>query len=165
MKILPMAFLFFVASLVLAPSLFSQDFDYSKYKPRTLSELIELNPGPPNLESAKRVDYISGDWFFSQVRLRYFGTSRPISATRREVLRNWQKSFKMPDETVRLFEKEFLFKEGDKEFWLVVQQKVSSYFTKELKDGDWVTVYLFLAGGMRTTGKMDLVFLVNEFER
>ena len=164
MKLLFVACLLSATVLILASHSFSQDFDFSKYKPRTLSELVELND-PPKLGSEKKLDYISGDWFYSQVRLKYIGTSRPIPQERHEILKNWQKSFQMPDEAVNLFEKEFLFKECDKEFWLPVQQKVSSFFAKELKEGDMVTVYLFLAGGRRTSGKMDLLFLVNEFEK
>ena len=144
---------------------FSQDFDYSKYKPRTLSELVELNPNPPRLESEKKVALISGDWFHSQVRLKYIGTPRPLSSKRKEIINNWKTSFRIPTETANLFDKEFLFKECDNEFWLPVQTKVSSYFQKELKEGDIVTVYLFLAGGLKVAGKWDLLFLVNEFEK
>lgn len=143
----------------------SQNFDFSKYKPRTLSELIELNPGPAKSSTEKKLEYITADWFYSQVRVKYVGTSRPISPVGREVLKNWQKAFAIPAETVNLFDKEFLFRECDKEFWLPVQQKVSTYFPKELNEGEMITIYTFLAGGLRTSGKLELLFLVNEFEK
>lgn len=144
---------------------FSQDFDYSKYKPRTLSELADLNPVPSEYASAKKFAIISGDLFSSQVRLKYIGTSRVISSEHREILTNWQKSFQIPAETVAMFQKEFLFKECDKEYWLPVQQQVTTFFPKELKEGDMVTLYLIFAGGMRTGGKTDYVFLANEFDK
>lgn len=143
----------------------SQDFDYSKYKPRTLSELAELNPAPPDVASAKKVAIVSGDWFSSQVRLKYTGTSRAISLEHREILSNWQTSFRVPAETAAMFQKEFLFKECDREYWLPVQQQVTAFFPKELKEGDMVTLYLIFAGGLRISGKTDYLFLVNEFEK
>ena len=124
-----------------------------------------MNSNPSGLEASKKAALISGDWLYSQVRLRYVGTSRPIGPQRKEILGNWKTSFQIPTEIVNLFEKEFLFKECNKEFWLPVQTKVSSYFTKELKEGDMVTVYLFLAGGLKVDGKWGLLFLVNEFEK
>ena len=151
--------------LLLVTSSLAQDFDFSKFKPRTLSELKELNPGPAKASTEKKLAYLSGDPFYSQVRVKYIGTSRPISPTGREILKNWQTAHAIPAEIVNLFEKEFLFKECDTEYWLPVQQKVSTFFAKELKEGDMITIYAVLAGGLRTAGKMELLFLVNEFEK
>lgn len=143
---------------------YSQDFDYSKYRPRTLAELSELN-SPAPVKDEKKLVYISGNWFYSEVRMRYLGTSRPLTVATKEILSHWKTSFQIPDQTVALFKNEFLFRECDRDVWLPVQEQVSSYFAKELKPGDMVTLYLFLAGGIRTNGKMELLFLVNEFEK
>ena len=151
--------------LFLVSASFAQDFDSSKYKPRTLEELINLNQATPKVPAEKKVAYISADWFYSQIRVKYVGTSRPISPAGREILKNWQTAFKVPVETVNLFEKEYLFIECDREFWMPVQQSVSTYFPKELKAGDMITIFTILAGGLRTSGKLELLFLVNEFEK
>jgi len=143
-------------------TILAQDFDYDRYKPRTLAELIDLN-NPKLTDGAKKQFVISGDWFHSQVRLKYVGTSRLLSAERKELLNNWQKSFNIKPETANLFEKEFLFKECEKEYWLPVQKQVASYFPKELKEGEMITLYLFFGGGVKTNEKADYLFLVNEF--
>ncbi len=149
--------LFFTAHIVPA-----QDFDYDRYKPRTLSELIELN-NPKLEDSTKKTFIISADWFHSHVRLKYIGTSRVISAERKELINNWKKAFNINAETTDMFEKEYLFKECDKDYWLPVQKQVASFFPKELKAGEMVTLYLFFGGGIKTKVKSEYLFLVNEF--
>lgn len=161
--VFPVYLLFFVLFLA-TNKIFAQDFDYARYKPRTLSELIDLN-NPKLIDSAKKQFVISGDWFHSQVRLKYIGTSRLLSAERKELLNHWKTSFSIKPEAANLFEKEFLFKECDKEYWLVVQKPVASYFPKELKEGEMITLYLFFGGGVKTIEKADYLFLVNEFEK
>ena len=145
-------------------STIAQNFDYDRYKPRTLSELIELN-NPKLEEPMKKLLITSGEWFHSQVRLQYVGTSRPFSAERKELLENWKRSFKINDETAAMFEREFLFRECGKDFWLPVQKQVAAYFPKELKEGEMITLYLFFGGGVKTKEKSDFLFLVSEFEK
>ena len=157
--------LFFISTLFLFVFQSSaQDFDFSKYKPRTLSEIIELNPIPAD-KDAKRQLLVSGDWFYSQVRVKYIGTSRPVPVNDKEILKAWKASFKIPDETFNLFEKEYLFRECDKEYWIPVQKQVAEFFPKELKEGEMITLYLFFAGGLKIGEKQDVMFLVNEFEK
>jgi hypothetical protein len=151
-----------VICLVFTNQTLAQAFDYSKYKPKTLLELVEINSITSDIKSEF---LISGDWFYSQIRLKYIGTSRPISAHHREILKAWKTSFKIPDETVNLFEKEFLFTECNNEYWLPVQKQVAAFFPKELKEGEMITVYLFLSGGVKNEGKWDFLFLVNEFDK
>ena len=145
--------LLILVSLFAAQVSFAQKFNYDRYKLRTLSELVEINSSTPIDDSAKKHILISGDWFHSRVRLKYIGTSKPISPTGNEILRAWQKSFKIPEKTVKLFEREFLFKECERDFWLPVQKQISEHFSKELEPGDMVTIYLFFAGGIKTKGK------------
>lgn len=154
-------FLFFALSF-LTDTIAAQDFDYDRYKSRTLSELIDLN-NPKLEDSTKKQFIISGDWFYSHVRLKYIGTSRLLSTERKELLNNWKKSFDIKAEIVDLFEKEYLFKECDKDYWLLVQKPVAAFFPKELKEGEMVTLYLFFGGGVKSKEKSDYLFLVNEF--
>ncbi len=81
----------------------AQNFDYDRYKPRTLAEITELNTAPKTAGEAKKEFLVSGDWFHSQVRLKYIGTSRALSAERKEILNNWKTSFKIPVETANLY--------------------------------------------------------------
>lgn len=159
-----LAVLFSVILFSAAHSVDAQNFDYDRYKPRTLSELIELN-NPKLEDSAKKLFITSGDWFHSQVKMQYVGTSRPLSAEHKDLLENWKKSFKISEKVAAMFENEFLFREGEKDFWLPVQKQVASYFPKELKKDEIVTLYLFFGGGVKTREKSEYLFLVNDFEK
>ncbi len=78
-----------VTLILLATQTYSQGFDYSKYKPRTLDEVATLNPGPAKEKDEKKLAYITAEWFHSQVRLKYIGTSRPLTPMAKEILGNW----------------------------------------------------------------------------
>jgi hypothetical protein len=63
-----------------------------------------------------------------------------------------------------LFESEFLFTEGAQEYWLPMQEPVTS-FNKNLKKGDAVDLYLIRSGGLRVKDKADWIFLIEEFQK
>ena len=153
-----------VLLLVFAVTSFAQDFDYDRYKSRTLAEIIDLNN--PKLDAgAKKQMMMSGKFFDSRVRVKYIGTSRPLSPERKEILNAWKTTHNIKPEIVALFEKEFLFKECEKEYWLPVQKQVAEFFPKELKEGEMITLYLIYGGGLKTPERADFLFLVNEFEK
>lgn len=152
---------------------FSQDESpWDKYKFRTLPEIIKFNDGVV-AESMKitkpagKTDLISADLFHSKVRISFVGTSRPISKTHQELMTHWSKSLGFSQDTINLYEKEFLFKDCDKEYWIPVQKKVSEFFPKELKPGDMVTLFVIHVGGRKESAakEFDWLFLSTEFEK
>lgn len=66
-----------------------------------------------------------------------------------------------------LLENEYLFQECGKDYWVPVQKPVAAYFSKELKSGDTITLYLMVIGGLKLSDKepFDPAFLVNEFRK
>lgn len=143
----------------------AQDFPYDKYLTRTLAELVDDNSPKPNRPVEKIDLLISAKPFYSAVRVKYVGGSRPISDTKKMLIKTWQESLGYDANVIKLFENEYLFKECEKEYWLPVQKPVASYFPKELAENDNITLYLMVVGGLKVSEKWEPVFLVNEFNK
>lgn len=161
--------LFFVLSFH-SIALSQDESPWDKYKFRTLSEIINFNDIAELKKKTKptsKIDFISATLFHSKVRLSFIGTSRPISKIHQELMNHWSKSLGFDENTINLYEKEFLFKECNKEFWIPIQKKVSEFFPKELKSGDMVTLFVIHVGGRKETNakEFDWLFLSTEFEK
>ncbi len=161
--------LFLAALFVTTVTAHAQGFPYDKYKPRTLSEVIKLNADIETKEYKQRAIAMNGDPLYSQVRVAYTGTVRPISSARKDLLNMWADLFGFKPsnnvELATLFESELLFTECGTAYWLPVQKQVIPYFEKELKKGDMVSLFLARVGGEKASNKWDWLFIVNEFEK
>jgi hypothetical protein len=146
---------------------YGQGFDYDAYEPRTLAEMIKKYDGEDlrDMGKAKDGSMIFGASFPSQVKVIYTGSSRKIPAERKSFIEAWVKTHEMPPEIAQLFETEHLFIENSVQYWLPVQKQVASYFDKELKKGEQVTLFAVITGGKKIDGKWDWIVLVNEFEK
>jgi hypothetical protein len=144
------------------------DFPYEKYKPRTISEILaisaEMQKKPDDKLPVPNIIF-SADFLHSQVRVKFQNKSRPIPAERKELLGQWQKVFSVDGKLAARFTDEYLFTECGVEYWMPVQSQVASYFPKELKEGDMITLYLIRSAGRKTKDGFDWIFLVNEFEK
>ena len=66
---------------------------------------------------------------------------------------------------VSLFDREYLYKVGDTEYWLATSKPITKYFDKELKPGDKMTLYLISIGAYRIKDGIDCVLLVEEYQK
>ncbi|MGB8510462.1 MAG: hypothetical protein WCD76_18965 [Pyrinomonadaceae bacterium] len=144
----------------------AQDFPAHLYEPNTLRNVIKENTS----DATKYKD--TGQLVLTKgrpyrVSVKYTGTSRPISANRKELLKLWIESYGIESRFFELYENEFLFTEDDVEYWLPVQTPVAKYFDKELTKGDRLDVYVQFVGGKRGKGSdhIDWMFLVNEYQK
>lgn len=108
-------------------------------------------------------DHFLGDDFPTLATVTYTGQSRPIDQTRRELIDKWGRSFRRDSTLVNDFHREYLFKERDTLLWLPVQDAVASFFPKELRPGQLVSLYVMLLGGSYKEGAITWAFIVNEF--
>lgn len=142
-------------------------FPYNEYDPRTVAELVQNGTAaiPPNLTTKYMM--LDAKPFYSAIRLKYVGTSRPVPPEKKEVFKMWQESMRPNADITALIDNEYLFRECDAEYWIPVQKQVAAYFPKELKSGDLITVYLMVIGGVRLAPKDSYqpVFMVNEFRK
>jgi hypothetical protein len=147
---------------VLSQTIYSQGFPYDSYKVRAMSEMVGLSSetdlkGPSMLISKKP--------HYSAIRVEYTGRSQPLSKEKLDLYKTWQKSLGVDAKVLTLLDREFLFKECDKEYWVSVQKQVAAYFPKELKEGDKITLYLMAVGGVKKQNEWEYIFLTNEFKK
>jgi hypothetical protein len=146
--------------------------DWGKYEPRSLKQITTQLARASIKDPDVIITYPKGGWiilsadtFPSQVVVVYTGSVRKVSDEKKEVIAAWLRVFVKPAEYLNLFESEYLFTENGKEYWLPVQKQVASYFEKELRKSDKVTLYVAWVGARKDSAKIEHVFLVNEFEK
>ncbi len=159
-----------IAISILSQTAYSQGFPYHLYDTRTLAELVELNSGVKKTaqKDVKNI-MISAKPFYSAVRVEYAGQSRKLSKDKLGLFKVWEESLnvKSTNTNFSLFElldKEFLFKECDKEYWVPVQTPAANDFPQDMKKGDKITLYLMVVGGIETNGEWEFVYLTNSFK-
>jgi hypothetical protein len=158
-------------AIVLTPSrATAQGFPWQDFERRTFQQLIKIN-AEEDAEDLKRYPdknrmIMRGKILPTVVRVTYTGESRSIGVERKEFIKLWAGSNSaFQPGYADLFENEYLFKEGNDEYWLPVQKKVAAYFAAELKASDLVDIYLIRPGALRVKDKTDWVFLVEEFQK
>jgi hypothetical protein len=150
----------FLCLLLSVPTL-SQSFPWEMFKPRTLKELTELT------KKAFKPDdtmYFATNQLETKAEVTFTGKSRPMTGPNKTFLSMWAGILGHPKEYVTAYEREFLYKEGDDEYWLPTQEPVTKYFDKELKPGDKMTIYLISIGAHGLGKDIDCVFLVEEYQ-
>ena len=84
---------------------------------------------------------------------------------------DWVGNFQNPDFPelfagyAKAFTRAYLFKADGQDHWLPVQNGVSEFFPKELKDGDAVTLYLLESGGTKKGSRWTWTYLVEDFKQ
>ena len=159
-------FLFTLMFPVFVSTSYAQGFPWDDFKPRTLKEIVAIDAKEiKDSERENRVIF-HADMFFSVIRVKYTGKSRSISDAKKDFLKKWAQTFSQnADEYAAHYEKDMLFTEGGVEYWLPVQKKVIPYFSKELKEGEEVDIYIVRAGGVCSKQVCDWLFLVEEFQK
>jgi hypothetical protein len=148
---------------------------WKDYQPRTLDQIIKDhaakvldNPDILMTFPDGSAAVLTRDSFPSRVNVTSTGRSRSISPKRKELIKDWLTTnygLNRRDEYVKLFDTEFLFTETFVEYWLPVQSSLIQPLQEELKKGDEVTLYVAWVGASKESGKVDWVFLVNEFAK
>ena len=139
---------------------------WDAYRPGTIGHIIELRDSSIHATPTNQLPtwIMPGNQFPTRAVVMYTGDSRPIDETRREIIRRWALSFGRDSSIAALYSREFLFKEGQQEFWLPVQDKVASFFPRELQPGRAVTLYVAWLGAYYAGRDITWAFVVNEFD-
>src|SRR5687768_2345509 len=124
MKTLFLIFLLLTFSLISHKAL-AQGFPYHEYKTRTMAELVEMDADVSQTEykGAQQI-MIHANPFYSAIRVKYTGKSRPLSKEKINLFNIWQETFQVNKKVLSLLESEYLFKECDKEYWIPIQKPV-----------------------------------------
>ena len=142
---------------------------WDRYKPGTLTAAtnaadsmirkarIEVNDKGPS-------SHFLGDKPAILATVIYKGDSRPINPIRHQLIAEWGLSFVRDSSIAADFHREYLFQEGDKLLWLPVQDTVATFFPKELRPGQPVSLYVMLIAGYYADGVITWAPIVNEFK-
>ena len=171
MKNPTISLLIFVALLCAAESTYSQEFPYHLYAPRTIAELAVLSSAAEEGQTIGLTKIgISANPFYSAIRLEYGGEVRNLSERKLGFYKIWAATLNVGGTNTRqkildILQREFLFKECDKEYWITVSTPAANDFPKNMKKGDRITLYLMLAGGIKYDKEpWNGMYLANSFK-
>ncbi len=156
----------FIFAVMSADAYADVEATWDRYAPGSISAVVDdqkqlvcegSGPEDPILT-------IAGDDHARTAIMAYTGRNRPLTGPRRELLTRWLTAFGLPLSVADVFESEYLFHEGERAYWLPVQDPVSRYFSDELEPSDPVLLYVILAGARCVENRVTWLFLVNEFQ-
>lgn len=148
---------------LLATTALAQGFPWEIFKPRTLKEVISITN-----KAVKPDDdmFLAHDQLESKVEVVFTGKSRPIGKLRKTFIDTWFGMLRTEQKHLtELYDSEYLYKEGEAEYWLPTSKPITKYFDKELKPGDKMDLYLISTGAYRNGAGIDCVLLVEEFQK
>ena len=139
------------------------------YPPLSFAQMVQLDQ---ELIRQQRQPERPGDLFFNpssetggaKTKAIYTGQSRPLDQRRQAFISAFASTSLGNDRYATLYQREYRFTAGGQDWWLPVQSQVASYFSKELKPGQAVSLYIRNAGAFRLSDSWDWVFLVEEFD-
>ena len=135
---------------------------FAKYVPTTLAARFTAEAEAAGTDA----DFVfSGAGAPSRARIEFLGRSRPLTASKRTFCERAFATLGLDKKLNEVLSDEWQFRENGHDYWLTVQKQVADYFPKELTPGDEIDVYFVGLGGVKEGGAMQLVFLVNEFQR
>lgn len=118
--------------------------DWDTYPPRTIADIVREHSGD---SYAKADIVVSAKPFPSKTVVTYTGKHRPVGEYKNSFIRLWAQTRDIPASNADLLVEEYLFKEGEKEFWLPVHKQLVPFLDRELKPGDEITAFFFFLGG------------------
>ena len=149
--------------VLLGTTALAQEFPWEIFKPRTLKEVVSITTKAVRPDDSM---FLAQNQLESKVGVIFTGKSRPISKARQTFIGMWFGMLRSDQkEMAGLYDREYLYKEGDAEYWLPTSRPITKYFDKELKPGDKMDLYLISIGAYRGDGEIDCVLLVEEFQK
>jgi len=139
----------------------SQGFPWNDFKERKIANVVAIT------KKAFRSDdtmFLSTNPLSSYTEVTYTGQSRPISNATKSFLYFWTGTLNYGQDYAALYQTEYLYKDGDKQYWLPTQQAVTKYFAKELKPNDKMVIFFISAGARPQGPDIDCVLLVEEYQ-
>ena len=151
--------------LLVAGSPLTAQSNWDRYRPGTIAALIQLHDSTIRATPSNMLPtwIMPGEQFPTRARLIYRGDSRPVDSIRLEIVRRWGKSFLRDTSIAAPYRREYLFQEDQQLFWLPVQDKVASFFPRELHAGQPVTLYVLWLGAYYAGGEITWALVVTEF--
>jgi hypothetical protein len=145
---------------------YDDSLKWARYQPGSLREYIrQKTPAALDGMPAKGKVFVIGARNPIRARVVFLGQTRPMPSTRTQLLGGWFRSQQMDSASVlALYKREVLVREGNRRFWLPVQE-VTWANTQELWARNRRIVVLVQAVGARVVDRIpDWVFVVMTVE-
>lgn len=139
-----------------------ETFQKSRYKNQPLAAAIDKSL---EIFSDKADFVIDPRQIKSTSKVIFTGEVRNTGEKKLLFLKRWTEKIGAPSGVVDLFRQEARFREGDKDYWLPVRNRILEEMQARLKKGDTVEIHTVLAGGIPQTRSFEWVFVVVEFTR
>lgn len=134
------------------------------YKLRTLKEIRAVGADLVKEHTEGTNKLIHGNLFPSRVRVKYKGSTRPLTPERKDVIFQWAQRYAgAPSHYTGPYTTEALFTEMGIDHWLVVKSDDLPGIRRDLKRGRAVDLYLIRLGAFKNRGKWSWVLLVEDF--
>ena len=150
-----------VAVLLALPmvSLYAPDaaaqFRFQDYAQTTFEEVNKASP-PSSLPGIAVVAAVKK----YKVGATFRGEVKPLAAESASVLDAWAKVLNISPANRALFSREIMVRQGERDYWLPIQEPVLEWLLKEVKAGGQADFYIMHAGSTPSGN----VFVVNEFQ-
>jgi hypothetical protein len=153
--------LYFIVFLLIESNLlFGQSEWDIKYKPKTIDIITKPYD---NYSISKSQDFTFDDLFKKyRIIVKYGDSIRPISDVDKlfiEYLPGLDSSFKI------LFQDEILCFEDGKKYWIYTQKQLIENFKSELKNNDYLFLYVIYLGYIDKDNKRKYIFIANDFRK
>ncbi|HEY7785732.1 MAG TPA: hypothetical protein VIB00_13455 [Pyrinomonadaceae bacterium] len=134
------------------------------YQVRTIKDLAIASDDPDGRGNKEETMIVHPALLPSRVRVTYTGSSREALGIKKEVLRQWARLYAgSPEGYTKPYQKEMLFLEGEKKYWLAVRDDALARIRNELKQGEEVDLYLIRVGAAKVAEEWELMLLVENF--
>jgi len=153
-----------VVLVLRATTLLGQEF--ARYQPGTLQAVTAQHDSAVRDVPSNIAEHwaISADDFARRVQVTYTGQHRPIDPVRQELLRQWARGFNRDSSIIAIFQNEYLFREGQVDYWLPVQNVLEEPLAQEAKPDQVIELYVMFIGAHFAHGQLTWLFIVNEFD-
>ncbi|HEX6278511.1 MAG TPA: hypothetical protein VFZ49_00730 [Pyrinomonadaceae bacterium] len=143
----------------------------SIYKPGTLKGIVtERIPAlirQPNValnkSDGKPHASFSYNSYPTSAAVKFTGESRKISDTTQSLISIWLETLGKSKDLAKRFEFEFKYIEDGVEYWIPTQHPLPERFSKEVKSGESITIYLAWVGIEFENSTPKMLAIVNEF--
>jgi hypothetical protein len=133
------------------------------YTLRTL-KLVSAKPSRDQIEGTDQV-IIQGDIYPSRVRVGFAGCLRPLPQGKQDVLHRWAQRYAgAPEHYTMPYDREMLFDEDGKRYWLAVKKQSAGELSQALKMSRAVDLFLIRLGGVKSGDQWEPLLLVESFK-
>ena len=149
---------------------------FEEYKPKSLESLVKENsqfaeyPGSnldPDDNNSSTLNHLGTYnvlpvWEPFATTVEYSGMLRPLNTERTMLI--WQlSSFYGDDRLLDVYQQELLVREGEREYWMPIQDILIPFLEKELIIGQQITIFARMPAILFSGTGPEFIFLINDF--